>query len=74
MDGKIIKRKFIVKGLRAKVCMEIVYTDMFGPFSVHARKVWVLHHLLTNTLGSDMCTWYIRSPILWIHLLNIRQN
>ena len=36
IDGKMTYRTFIVKGLRAKEYLKIVYTDIYEPFSVHA--------------------------------------
>ena len=37
IEGKITKRPFTTKGYRVKECLELVHTDVCGPFNVHAR-------------------------------------
>ena len=37
IQGKMTKRSFIVKGVRAQSCLDLIHSDVCGPFSVHAR-------------------------------------
>ena len=37
IQGKVIKRSFTGKGVRAKRCFDLIHLDVCGPFSVHAR-------------------------------------
>ena len=34
----------MTKRTRAKECLELVHTDMYGPFCVYVWEVWVFHH------------------------------
>ena len=36
IEGKMTKRPFTAKGYRAKECLELMYTDIYGPFNDHA--------------------------------------
>ena len=37
IQGKMTKRSFTSKGVRAQGCMDLIHSDVFGQFSVHAR-------------------------------------
>ena len=37
IQGKMTKRSFTVKEVRAERCFDLIYLDVCGPFSVHAR-------------------------------------
>ena len=37
LEGKMTKRPFTTKGLRAEQPLKLVYSDVYGPFSTQAR-------------------------------------
>ena len=37
IQGKMTKRSFIAKGVRAQECLDLIHSDVCGLFSVHAR-------------------------------------
>ena len=37
VESKMTKRPFTVKGYKAKECLELMHTDICGPFNVHAQ-------------------------------------
>ena len=37
IQGKMAKRSFTAKGVRAQGCLDLIHSDVRGPFSVHAR-------------------------------------
>ena len=37
IQGKMTKRSFIAKGVRAQGCLDLIYLDVCEPFSVYAR-------------------------------------
>ena len=37
IQGKMTKRSFTAKGVRAQGCLDLIHSDVCGPFSVHAR-------------------------------------
>ena len=37
IQGKMTKRSFTVKGVRAEGCLDLILSNVCGPFSVHAR-------------------------------------
>lgn len=45
IGGKITKRPFISKGYRNKECLELVYTDVYENFRVHAW--WGYRYFIT---------------------------
>ena len=66
IDGKMTKRT------RANECLELVHTDMYETFSVHAWEGMGISSLLVMiTLDLDM---YIGDPMPWIHSLNLKQD
>ena len=36
IEGKMTRRPFTAKGVRAKECLELVHTNLYGPFNVQA--------------------------------------
>ena len=38
LEGKMTKRTFTIKGLRAEQSLQLVHSDMCGPFSIKARE------------------------------------
>ena len=57
IEGKITKRPFTTKGYRVKECLELVHTDVCGPFNVHARGGYEYSlRLWRITPGLDMFT------------------
>ena len=37
IQGKMIKRSFTAKGVRAEGCLDLIHSYVCGPFSVHVR-------------------------------------
>ena len=37
IQGKMTKRSFTVKGVRAQGCLDLIHSNVCGSFSVHAR-------------------------------------
>ena len=37
IQGKMTERSFTAKGVRAQGCLDLIHSDVCGPFSVHAR-------------------------------------
>ena len=62
----------MTKRTRAKKCLELVHTDMYETFSVHAWEGMGISSLLVMiTLGLDM---YIGNLMPWIHSFNLRRD
>ena len=60
----------MTKRTRAKECLKLVHTNMYGTFSVHAWEGMGISSLLVRvTLGLDM---YIGDLMPWIYSLNLR--
>ena len=38
IQGKMTKRSFTAKGVRVEGCLDLIHSDVCGPFSVHARS------------------------------------
>ena len=48
IESKMIKRPFTTKGYRAKECLELVHTDVCGPFNVYAWGGYEYFIMFTN--------------------------
>ena len=48
IQGKMTKRSFIAQGVRAHECLDLIHSDVCGPFSVHARGGYEYFITFTN--------------------------
>ena len=54
LEGKMTKRPFTTKGLRAEQPLELVYSDVCGPFSIQVDEVMSITSyllMITQDLG-----------------------
>ena len=48
IQGTMTKRSFTAKGIIAKGCLDLIYSYVCGPFSVHARGGYEYFIIFTN--------------------------